>query len=447
MRQKQAKIVCKIRSNSVVSTLYLSALCSNIKQKNKRRSNTVRPHTPPFSSDLFELFSSQVMSSSSSSSSNSSSSTSDSEQRDSMASQVSENNFDFNSENQDSLRDVGANLGFNHNSQNGQWEDDGIDIDDESLEVPFDPQIDLPPLPPFSDVSYVEPVDKDDVPPPAKRAKLDEENVEFEVSSTLALQLRKWFFEGASDETPKSVKKRYRPSYVEKDDKLKVPTMDDSIHRRLMAIKKSKAVKGKIDSHDTVLYKVQKSIVESFKPLLFLLSQELGDSKHKAAVEASLRLLSNSVGVVTRERRLNIMNQTNPSFRNMLTDKDNFSEKEVADLFGRSFVKHMVKAAKDEATLLASSRAQAPQFHHQQLAGSSRGGRGGYQNRGRGGFQNNRGGAGQYHGNNGNNRFETIPFFPILSIESLDKVGGRLKHFAKAWANFCSDPWVLDVVF
>lgn len=95
--------------------------------------------------------------SSSSSSSNSSSSTSDSEHRDTMASQVSENNFDFNSENQDSLRDVGANLGFNHNSQNGQWEDDDIDID-ESLEVLFDPQIDLPPIPPFSDVSYVEPV-------------------------------------------------------------------------------------------------------------------------------------------------------------------------------------------------------------------------------------------------------------------------------------------------
>lgn len=76
----------------------------------------------------------------------------------------------------------------------------------------------------------------------------------------------------------KSVKKRYRPSSVEKDDKLKVPSMDDSIHRRLMAIKKSKAVKGNIDAHDSVLYKIQKSIVYSSKPLLFLLSQDLGDS-------------------------------------------------------------------------------------------------------------------------------------------------------------------------
>ena len=40
----------------------------------------------------------------------------------------------------------------------------------------------------------------------------------------------------------------------------------------------------------------------------------------------------------------------------MLCDTGNFSEKEVSDLFGRSFVKNMVKAAKDEAMLLASSK-------------------------------------------------------------------------------------------
>ena len=207
-------------------------------------------------------------------------------------------------------------------------------------------------------------------------------------------------------------------------------------------------MKGKIDPQNTILYKVQKAVMDSFKPLLFLYGQEFADSKHKAAVEASLRLLTNAVGVGTRERRLNIMNQTNPSFKNMLSDKDNFAEKEVPDLFGRSFVKHMVKAAKDEATLLASSRQQAPQFHQQPQAGTSRGGRGGFQNRGggRGGFSN-RGGAGGFHGHNNNGRYETVLFFPIVPAEPLDSVGGRLKHFAKAWANFCIDPWVLDVVY
>ena len=82
--------------------------------------------------------------------------------------------------------------------------------------------------------------------------------------------------------------------------------MDDSFRRRLMAFKKSKALKGKIDPNDNVLYKIQKSVMDSFKPLLFLLSQELADSKHKAAVEAALRLLSNSVGEMTRECRLSI---------------------------------------------------------------------------------------------------------------------------------------------
>ena len=220
----------------------------------KKKRTTVRPHTPPYSSDLSELFSSLVMSSSSSSSSNSSSSANLAEQHETMSSQVSLNLF---SENQDNMDSASVNLGFNYLLQNNNYgEEDGIDLMDysESLEVPYDLQVD----PPFPEVSYVEPVDKEIAPPPARKAKLDEDNVEFEVSSAMTLQLRKWIFEGANDDTPKSIKKRYRPSYEEKDGKLKVPTMDDSIHRRLMAIKRSKAVKGKIDPQDTILYKVQK---------------------------------------------------------------------------------------------------------------------------------------------------------------------------------------------
>ena len=107
--------------------------------------------------------------------------------------------------------------------------------DSESLEVPYDLQVCC--YMPLTEVSFVEPVDKEIAPPPAKKAKLDEGNVEFEVSSAMTLQLRKCIFEGANDDTHKSIKKRYRPSYEGKDGKLKVPTMDDSIHRRLMAIK------------------------------------------------------------------------------------------------------------------------------------------------------------------------------------------------------------------
>ena len=130
------------------------------------------------------------MSSSSSSSSNSSSSASEAEQHETMSSQVSLNIF---SENQDNMDSASVNLGFNYLLQNNNYgEEDGIDLmdDSESLEVPYDLQVD----PPFPEVSYVEPVDKEIVPPPAKKAKLDEDNVEFEVSSAMTLQLRKWIF-------------------------------------------------------------------------------------------------------------------------------------------------------------------------------------------------------------------------------------------------------------
>ena len=50
---------------------------------------------------------------------------------------------------------------------------------------------------------------------------------------------------------------------MEKNDTLKVPSMDDSFRRRLMAFKKSKALKGKIDPNDNVLYKIQKSVMDS----------------------------------------------------------------------------------------------------------------------------------------------------------------------------------------
>lgn len=121
------------------------------------------------------------MSSSSFSSDNSSSKASDTERRYIMTSQVGKSNFDYVSENHDSLVDAKPELILNlitNDPLTHRWvsdgidKDDGIDIDDESLEVPFDLQIDPPSL--FPVVEYVDPVDLESAPPPAKKAKLDE---------------------------------------------------------------------------------------------------------------------------------------------------------------------------------------------------------------------------------------------------------------------------------
>ena len=58
-----------------------------------------------------------------------------------------------------------------------------------------------------------------------------------------------------------------------------------------------------------------------------------------------MNLVGDAFHAVTSARLLSILRQTSPSFLFMLSNSANFAYSEIGDLFGRSFIKEMVRSA------------------------------------------------------------------------------------------------------
>ena len=129
----------------------------------------------------------------------------------------------------------------------------------------------------------------------------------------------------------------------------------------------------------------------------------------------------------------------------LLEDQDNFEFSESNHLFGRHFLRAMVRTADDEAKLNAVGRnnGSSTSRHRRDSRGrrlDQRKDRHPSRNQFDKAYGKNQGYS---HQNNG---YVTIPSNIPLVDKTPIPVGGRLGSYALAWNRFSKDPWVLSIV-
>ncbi|KAI9554999.1 reverse transcriptase [Daphnia sinensis] len=203
---------------------------------------------------------------------------------------------------------------------------------------------------------------------------------------------------------------------------LNCPALDDTFFRRLTSLKNSSASKLNIDQREKVLLALQFKILDIGRPLLYL-STRMTDPDCKEALETALQLWGVAFNDITKSRRRNlIIRQTDPKMESLLEDQENFDLSESNHLFGRYFLKAMVRSADDEAKLNGKDR------HPYRIQGDK-------------GYGNKNPGFPQHSG------YVSLPLkikSPVVKTPT--PVGGRLGWFASAWHRFSKDPWVLNIV-
>ncbi|KAK4027361.1 hypothetical protein OUZ56_016371 [Daphnia magna] len=71
-----------------------------------------------------------------------------------------------------------------------------------------------------------------------------------------------------------------------------IPSLDDSLYQRLMQIKGSTASKSSIDRVETSLYNLQQKVLDSTRPLTFLLGEDMQQEEHHEAIRDTLDLIA-----------------------------------------------------------------------------------------------------------------------------------------------------------
>ncbi|KAK4002379.1 hypothetical protein OUZ56_004210 [Daphnia magna] len=285
--------------------------------------------------------------------------------------------------------------------------------------------------------------------------------------------------------------KRRREEESKRSTSFKCPSLDDALYQRLKQVKGSSASKNTIDQNERALYSVQQKILEAAQPLFFLSNEKLKDNDHREAISDALQLLGDSFHEVTQQRRRNVLKQTSPSYLYLLDDQDNFNSDEASSLFGRSFIRSMVRSSQQQAELsnlqpihrLSGQpfRTGGQQFRHLEVhtnrplgqshrhrfesidtqQGMSADNRqtgdssvpparfGGERDL----FENNtaqhpNAGSSRSFSNRGRyvSNLKSDSSKPVPTTEKEILVGARISSGAERWAEISSDPWILGVV-
>lgn len=173
----------------------------------------------------------------------------------------------------------------------------------------------------------------------------------FKLSKGRGKRLLRPFFRGVGATDSKVIKGRYLASFKKRSPTFKCPSLDDALYQRLKQVKGLSASKNTIDHNERALYCVQQKILEAAQPLLFLSNEKLDDDAHREAISVAIQLLGDSFHEVTQQWRRNVLRQTSPSYLYLLDDQDNFNTKEASSLFGKSFVKSMVRSSQQQTML------------------------------------------------------------------------------------------------
>ena len=105
----------------------------------------------------------------------------------------------------------------------------------------------------------------------------------------------------------------------------------------------------------------QYKVLDVARPLLFLREQmsqddSFRDSEMSKAVDTALRLWGHTFHGITTIRRENLLKVSDPKFVSLLKEPERFQPRQCSSLFGKAFIKEMVKEAKDDQQLKIISR-------------------------------------------------------------------------------------------
>jgi hypothetical protein len=296
---------------------------------------------------------------------------------------------------------------------------------------------------------------------------------------------------GASNKRVGQLKSKYRLD-VEDSMDFKVPSIDFEMHLKLRKLLGPSTGKG-VNEVEKTLYKVQQSMLPVLSVLAFLESKELEGDAGKA-VRHLAELVGRSYFDVSDLRRRNILEIVGPAIIPLLEDREIFEVSEGKDLFGSSVMKRLSKSGRfvrelvdldvggqRKGKLPVRERVSLPSSHDQQ---SSYRGRQTQTNHSSGGAGNIRddngnkrhapqfrqpesrdtrngvgdqgrqgpGSASRWNKNQqdwSDNRYAIDLIYSLSSSPppiALSIIGGRIRHFWRAWGLISADPWILNVV-
>ncbi|KAK4013375.1 hypothetical protein OUZ56_025867 [Daphnia magna] len=246
-----------------------------------------------------------------------------------------------------------------------------------------------------------QPGDRQPVQPPGQESK----QFKFTVARKRMKVFRNWMTTSLSAPEARNLRGSLIPSFPNSGFDL----VDSSFSRRFKDIKTPEM--SKAEATERSLKAEHYKILDVARPLLFLRekiaeSADLKDSPLAEAADTALRLWSHTFHNVTTGRRENLLKVLDPKFLSLLKEPHRFKPRECASLFGRHFIKNMVKEATDDQTLrsISSSHGSSsrPRAGSSGYRGSSRSHRGG--NFGQGGYSNgyNGGSSGTFNRSRGN---------------------------------------------
>ncbi|EFX66255.1 hypothetical protein DAPPUDRAFT_116579 [Daphnia pulex] len=242
---------------------------------------------------------------------------------------------------------------------------------------------------------------------------------------------RDWMTTSLSAPEARNLRNSFIPSFPKSGFDLVCPQVDSSFSRRFKDIKTPEM--SNAEAMKRSLKAEQYKILDIARPLLFLRekiaeSADLKDSPLAEAADTALRLWGHTFHNVTTSRRENLLKVSDPKLLSLLKEPHRFKPRECASLFGRHFIKNMVKEATDDQTLrsISSSHGSSsrPRAGSSGYRGTSRSHRG--RNFGQGGYSNgyNGGSYGTFNNSRRNHsiRSENLSF-SNYSLDSPPIVG------------------------
>ncbi|KZS20361.1 Uncharacterized protein APZ42_012970 [Daphnia magna] len=292
---------------------------------------------------------------------------------------------------------------------------------------------------------------------PGDRQEEPKKQLKFTVARERMKIFRDWMTSSLSAPEARSLRDSFIPKFSNTSFDLVCPQVDSSFSRRFKELKTPEMAKA--EATERSLKAEQYKILDVARPLLFLreeiaASAELKDSPLAEAAETALRLWGHTFHNVTVSRRENLLRVSDPKFLSLLKEPNRLKPRECASLFGRRFIRNMVKEATDDQTLRSISRMGGSHSSSSRYRAGNSGYRGASNSRRGGGFGHG-GHSGNYdtsantfnrsRGNPSSFRSENL-LCAVSPLDSPPIVGGRLRHFVESWKTLSKDPWILQSI-
>ncbi|KAK4024173.1 hypothetical protein OUZ56_009560 [Daphnia magna] len=292
---------------------------------------------------------------------------------------------------------------------------------------------------------------------PGDRQEEPKKQLKFTVARERMKIFRDWMTSSLSAPEARSLRDSFIPKFSNTSFDLVCPQVDSSFSRRFKELKTPEMAKA--EATERSLKAEQYKILDVARPLLFLreeiaASAELKDSPLAEAAETALRLWGHTFHNVTVSRRENLLRVSDPKFLSLLKEPNRLKPRECASLFGRRFIRNMVKEATDDQTLRSISRMGGSHSSSSRYRAGNSGYRGASNSRRGGGFGHG-GHSGNYdtsantfnrsRGNHSSFRSENL-LCAVSPLDSPPIVGGRLRHFVESWKTLSKDPWILQSI-